>query len=216
MTQRSELLPQLQTEDPAPRRRGLRRVGVLVGFALAVLIAVGAVLGSRLGSDPTLVRSPLIGKPAPSLSLPNLEGTGRLDPNLPVGRITVVNFWASWCVACREEHPALLAAAAAYRDRGVRFVGVVYQDNPSNARRMLDELGRGDGYSYVTDPGSRSAIDWGVFGVPETFFVDQRGTVVAKVVGKSDYTLLSGTLDQILRGEQPSSRRTGQEQSAPQ
>jgi cytochrome c biogenesis protein CcmG/thiol:disulfide interchange protein DsbE len=98
---------------------------------------------------------------------------------------------------------------------GVRFVGVVYQDQPAAAKEFLDELGWGKGYAYVTDPGSRAAIDFGVFGVPETFFVDRRGVVVAKVTGRSNFALLSDILDQILAGKTPQSRQTGPVQSGP-
>ena len=97
----------------------------------------------------------------------------------------------------------------------VRFVGVVYQDQPAAAKDFLDELGRGQGYGYVTDPGSRAAIDFGVFGVPETFFVDRRGVVVAKVTGRSTLALLSDILDQILAGKTPQSRKVGPVQSGP-
>jgi cytochrome c biogenesis protein CcmG, thiol:disulfide interchange protein DsbE len=186
--------------------------------ALAVAasaVVVGGVFGSRFGVDPTLVRSPLIGKPAPVQRLPYLERPGALSLAELRGRVVVVNFWASWCVPCRKEHPDLLAAAAVYRGAGVRFVGVVYQDQPAAAKEFLDELGWGNGYAYVTDPGSRAAIDFGVFGVPETFFVDRRGVVVAKVTGRSTFPLLADILDQILAGKTPQSHKTGPVQSRP-
>jgi cytochrome c biogenesis protein CcmG/thiol:disulfide interchange protein DsbE len=200
-----------------------RQPGVAAGrwvrwTALAVAasaVVVGGVFGSRFGVDPTLVRSPLIGKPAPVQRLPSLERPGALSLAELHGRVVVVNFWASWCVPCRKEHPDLLAAAAAYRGAGVRFVGVVYQDTLEAAKEFLDELGWGQGYGYVTDPGSRAAIDFGVFGVPETFFVDRRGAVAAKVTGRSTFALLSDILDQILAGKTPQSRQTGPVQRGP-
>jgi cytochrome c biogenesis protein CcmG/thiol:disulfide interchange protein DsbE len=206
----------LLASDP-PRRSRRRRILVLAA-ALAALaaIGVGAVFGSRLGTDPTLVDSPLIGRPAPAATLPNLEGGGSLSLSELRGQVVVINFWASWCVACREEHPALVAAAQQYRDAGVTFVGVDYQDSTSTAVAFLDEMGRGgQNYRYVTDPGSRAALDFGVFGVPETFVLDRDGTVVAKVTGPSTYPLLAGVLDAVIAGQQPGTRTGGAVQPAP-
>ncbi len=87
---------------------------------------------------------------------------------------------------CRNEHPVLVAANDAYRDAGVTFVGVDFQDQRESAVAFLDELGRGEGYRYLTDPGSRAAVEFGVYGVPETFFIDRTGTIVAKITGESD------------------------------
>jgi cytochrome c biogenesis protein CcmG, thiol:disulfide interchange protein DsbE len=195
-----------------PRVRWARWLAIAAVVAVA---ATGGVLGARFGTDPTLVASPLLGRPAPRATLPPLDGGGQVSLEALQGQVVVVNFWASWCVPCRAEHPDLVAAAAAYRAAGVRFVGVVYQDTPQAARRFLEELGRGQGYLYVTDPGSRAAIDFGVFGIPETFFIDRRGTVVAKITGKSSFPLLADTLDQLLAGRTPESRQTGRVQPAP-
>lgn len=195
------------------RRRRLRAAAVLV----AVLgIGIGAVFGARIGEDAALVDSPLIGQPAPGWRLPNLEGGGELSLDELRGQIVVVNFWASWCVACREEHPALLGAASAFLGDGVTFVGIDYQDQRASAIGFLNEMGRGgENYRYVSDPGSRAAVDFGVFGVPETFFIDRSGTVVAKVTGASTYPLLVGVLDAIIAGRQPESRTNGPVQPAP-
>lgn len=194
----------------AARMRRWRIVRWSVAFTVVILIGVGALLGARLGKDPNLVDTPLIGQPAPTVRVPEFEKPGNLSlPDLR-GQIIVVNFWASWCVACREEHAALTAAATNYRDRGVAFVGVNYQDQRDAAIRFLDEMGRGDGYRYTSDPGSRLAVEFGVFGIPETFFVDRDGTIVAKITGASNYSLLSRTLDDILAGRTPASRAQGQ------
>lgn len=189
----------------------MRWVGFLVAVAALVLAVV---LASRFGYDPTLVASPLIGEPAPDALLPKLDGQGDLDLQGLRGTV-VVNFWASWCVACRAEHDDLVSSAEAFADRGVRFVGVVYQDDPSSARLFLDELGWGENYEYVTDPGSRTAIAFGVFGVPETFFIDREGVIVGKITGESDAMLLGTTLDQILAGRQPGDYTAGTVQSQP-
>ena len=194
--------------EVAPGSRWPRRIALL---ALTALIGVAAAFGTRFGTDPGVVDSPLIGQPAPDVTLPYLEQDGELSLAELRGQVVVVNFWASWCVPCREEHDDLIAAAQRYRDQRVTFIGIVYQDQPDQAIAFLDELGRG--YDHVTDPGSRAAIDFGVFGVPETFFIDRDGTVVAKVVGRSDLALLSSTIETILGGGDPDSViRDGYEQ----
>lgn len=197
-----------------PRRR-LARWGA--GLVLALVVATGAVFGSRIGLDPRLVDSPLIGTPAPTRAVPLLEEPGGLSLGDLRGRVVVVNFWASWCVPCRQEHPALLAAAAAYRDAGVTVVGVSYQDRPEAAVGFLDELGRGQapGYRYVTDPGSALAVGFGVFGIPETFLVDRDGVVVGKITGAVSLPVLAGAVDEVLAGRAPGSRAAGAAQPAP-
>lgn len=177
-----------------------RRVALLT---LVLLVAVAAAYGTRFGTDPTIVDSPLIGQPAPSITLPYLEKDGQLSLADLRGDVVVINFWASWCTACRDEHDDLILAAQRFGDRDVTFLGIVYQDRPEAAIGMLDEMGRG--YDNLVDPGSWAAIDFGVFGVPETFFVDRDGTVVAKVVGRSDLPLLTETIETILAGRIPDS-----------
>ncbi|MGH7746851.1 MAG: TlpA family protein disulfide reductase, partial [Candidatus Dormibacteria bacterium] len=184
-------------------------------LAVAILaVGFGAVFGMQLGTDPTLVDSPLIGRPVPTRELPYLERGGALSLTELRGQIVVVNFWASWCAACRQEHPALVAAAGDYQAAGVTFVGVDYQDRSRPAIGFLDEMGRGPG-RYVTDPGSQLALDFGVFGIPETFFVDRTGTIVAKITGPTSRALLSRVLDAILAGRRPESRTNGTVAPAP-
>lgn len=198
---------------PSRRRRLFRVTAVLVAL---VAIGIGAVFGSQLGSDPTLVDSPLIGRPAPEISLPLLESPGELSLAELRGQVVVVNFWASWCVACREEHAALVGAAERYRDAGVVFVGIDYQDTVSGATGFLDELGRGgDNYRYVTDTGSRAALEFGLFGVPETFIIDRDGTIVSKITGPTTLPLLAGALDAVLAGRRPGTQSGGPVQPAP-
>ena len=202
------------TEPGSRRLRRLLRWSAVLVVVLAV--GVGALFGARLDRDPSLVSTPLIGQPASERTVPYLEQDGSLSLEDFRGQVVVVNFWASWCVACREEHPALTAASAAYREAGVEFIGVVYQDRTPNAVGFLDEMGRGEDFRYVTDPESRLAIDFGVFGVPETFFIDETGTIAAKITGASTLPLLSGVLDEMLAGRTPApSTNTGPVQEAP-
>lgn len=200
--------------DRGPRRSGLYLRLAAAGAIVGTLVLAVA-LASRFGVDPTLAASPLIGKPAPEVVLPRLANQGELDFDELVGQVVVVNFWASWCVACRAEHDDLVATASAFQERGVTFVGVVYQDDPESAMSFLDELGWGDNYEYVIDAGSRVAISFGVFGVPETFFVDPNGDVVGKITGESNAVLLGTTLDRILAGEQPGDYTAGTVQTDP-
>ena len=131
--------------------------------------------------DPEAIPSVLVGKPAPDFSLPplagaNVPGLSRADL---AGRITLVNIFASWCVPCREEHPQLVEIA---RDPRIRLVGIDYKDAPENALRLLTEMG--NPYAAIgVDTKGRAAIDWGVYGVPETFIVGPDGTIRQKFIG---------------------------------
>jgi cytochrome c biogenesis protein CcmG/thiol:disulfide interchange protein DsbE len=190
--------------DLRPPGRWGRRSALL---AIGILVLVAAAFGTRFGTDPGVVDSPLIGRPAPDVTLPYLEQEGQLAFRDLRGEVLVVNFWASWCVPCREEHPALLAAAERYADEGVRFVGVIYQDRSEQAVAFLDELGRG--YDHLEDPGSTAAIDFGVFGLPETYIIDRDGTVVAKITGATTFDRLATTIEDVLAGQPPGSVRGG-------
>jgi cytochrome c biogenesis protein CcmG/thiol:disulfide interchange protein DsbE len=181
--------------------------------AAAVVFAV--VLASRFGTDPGLVESPLLGEPAPTLELLLLDDSTTFDTSDLTGSITVVNFFASWCLECREEHSDLVATAEAFKDRGVRFVQISYQESPEASIAYLDEAGRSESTLYLADPGSRAAIAYGVFGIPETFFIDASGTVVGKIIGEADAFILGATLDTILAGNVPGPKITGDTQQQP-
>jgi len=164
---------------------------------LVPVIAFAFLLSTGLGRDPRALPSELVGREAPTFSLPALDGSGNVDLASFEGNVVVVNYWASWCVECRQEHPALLAAWNRYRERGVVFVGVDFEDSAGDARRYAAQMG-GD-WPLVSDPGSRSAIAYGVFGVPETYVLAADGTVVAKRVGGVDYDWLTNEIEHALR-----------------
>ena len=168
------------------------RLVVLV--PLLVFAALAALLFFRLGAgDPSLLPSVLIGKPAPALALPALEGAS-VPPFAPAefaGQVTIVNVWASWCVPCRDEHPFLVRLAA---DKRIRLVGINYKDAPENARQFLARFG--NPYAAIgVDAGGRAAIDWGVYGVPETFVVGRDGKIAFKHVGPIDAGSLKALIE---------------------
>jgi cytochrome c biogenesis protein CcmG, thiol:disulfide interchange protein DsbE len=169
---------------PQTPARG-RRILVLV--PLAVFLALTALFLVRLFSgDPSRIPSALIGRPAPAVDLPPMEGLerdGKPIPGLSAtdfrGNVTVVNVWASWCIPCRDEAPFLLELAS---DTRIRLVGINYKDQPDNARRFLNRYGNPFLASGV-DQNGRAAIEWGVYGVPETFLIGRDGRIAYKLVG---------------------------------
>lgn len=198
--------------DPGKSSAGRRLL--VVGLALVALVV--AVFASRLGTGTDQGVPPVIGASVPDISLPYLEGEGAVDLQaLAAGHdVVVLNFFASWCLQCRNEHADLVSTADAYRDRSVRFVGITFQDRPDRAVAFLDELGRGAAFDYVLDPGSRAAIEFGIFGVPETVFLSG-GAIVGKLLGESDALTLSGTLERILAGEAVGARQVGEFRKGP-
>lgn len=193
----------------------MRRRGIIIG--VAVLAVVGIVLtvafASRFGSDPSLGPSPLIGRPVPDVTVFEFpDGDPISLPGL-AGEIVVINFWAPWCLPCRDEHPDLVAVAEEFGDAGVRVLGIAYQSDEGHITQYLDELGRG--YDIATDNRSRAAIGFGIRGVPETFFIDRSGTVVAKVTGPVDRSLLVATIEAIILGVPVDGATTGTVQPAP-
>jgi cytochrome c biogenesis protein CcmG/thiol:disulfide interchange protein DsbE len=171
-------------DTPSPRAR---RHTFLLLIPLAAFLALAALFFFRLGAgDPNRIPSALIGRPAPATTLPPLEGLMRdgkpvpgITPDLLRGEVTLVNVWASWCAPCREEAPLLEELA---KDRRFRMIGINYKDQPDNARRFIGRYG--NPFTAVgADPAGRAAIDWGVYGVPETFIVGRDGKIAYRLVG---------------------------------
>jgi cytochrome c biogenesis protein CcmG/thiol:disulfide interchange protein DsbE len=161
-----------------------------------VVLPLGWLLFTGFARDPREVASPLIGRPAPSWSLITLNGE-ELGTDDLAGRPYVVNFWASWCVpACVDEHPVLAAAHERYGDE-VSVVGILYQDDPVSAAGFLARYGDA-GYANVIDASGRLAIDYGVTGPPETFFVDADGIVRDKEFGPLTDAILAERMAAIL------------------
>ncbi|MEX1125175.1 MAG: TlpA disulfide reductase family protein [Acidimicrobiia bacterium] len=192
--------------------RALKWVGIGV---IAVTVVLAVVLASRFGTDPGLVDSPLIGHPAPGFALQTLTGDGEVSLEKLRGQIVVVNFFASWCLQCRNEHADLVATSDSFADDGVTFVQIAYQEAPEQSLAYLAEAGTSEATAYLADPGSRTAIAYGVFGIPETFFIDPEGIVVGKIIGEADALILGATIDAIKRGEQPGQQVTGDTQQGP-
>jgi cytochrome c biogenesis protein CcmG/thiol:disulfide interchange protein DsbE len=170
-----------EISTPAPRNRLLMVLPLILFAGLAVLFWL------RLGDgDPSRIPSALIGRPAPQTTLPPLAGLTNdgaqvpgLDPAMLKGKVSVVNVWASWCVPCHDEAPLFTQLAG---DKRLQLVGINYKDAPDNARRFLGRYG--NPYAVVgVDGNGRAAIEWGVYGVPETFIVGRDGTIVYKLVG---------------------------------
>ena len=184
--------------DPGQATRRRRSRWLLVGSVAGGIALLTALLGFGLTRDPTAIKSPLVGRAAPEFSLRTVDGTQAIRLSDLRGQVVVVNFWASWCAGCRIEHPALLAAWQRYRDLGVVFVGIPFQDRPSDSRAYLNELG-GD-WPELTDPASGTAIAYGVYGVPETFVIGPAGRVAYKQLGAISYDILTEQIDRLLQG----------------
>src|SRR6516164_2901407 len=175
--------------SPAPPRRGWFRLLFFGPVALFLVLMLAFVMG--LGRDPKLVPFPLIGKTVLDFALPPVKGRNLgLSSSDLKGEVSLVNVFASWCIACREEHPVLMRLKA---QDTVPIHGLNYKDKPDDAARWLD--GMGDPYTRTgADIGGRVAIDWGVYGVPETFVVDARGRIAFKQVGPITSEILEETI----------------------
>ncbi|WP_394888182.1 DsbE family thiol:disulfide interchange protein [Mesorhizobium sp. AaZ16] len=169
------------TTEIQPEKRPVSKPFVFL--PLAVFLALAGVFLAQLlsGRDISTVPSALLGEQAPETSLPPLSGLDLPGLNSAdfKGKVTLVNIWASWCAPCREEHPVLMALA---QDKRFEIAGLNYKDRPENARRFLGDLGN-PFMAIGIDEAGRTAIDWGVYGVPETFLVGRDGKILFKNVG---------------------------------
>jgi cytochrome c biogenesis protein CcmG, thiol:disulfide interchange protein DsbE len=172
----------------------MNRTVLVVGLIIAAILV--AILFLGLGKDPSEIRSPLIGKPAPSFALREV-GTGRtVDVTQFKGKPMVINFWATWCAPCWEEHPVLVANARMLQP-DVQFLGVVFQDKEDKILGFLNE--RGTSYPTVVDEAGKTAIAYGVGGVPETFFLDANGVIRAKYAGPMSPDILRENLQKAMK-----------------
>jgi len=188
-------------EPSTPTRAVPRTSRWLMAAPLIAFAALAAIFWFRLGNtDPSRIPSALIGRPAPQTALPALAGLVNngaqipgLDPSVFKGKVSVVNVWASWCVPCHDEAPLLTELG---KDTRLQIVGINYKDAPDNARRFLGRYGNPFGIVGV-DGNGRASIEWGVYGVPETFIVGREGTIVYKMVGP----VTPENIDTVLRAE---------------
>jgi cytochrome c biogenesis protein CcmG, thiol:disulfide interchange protein DsbE len=181
------------SEDTARKQRNL-----LVLLPLIIFFALAALFFYRLGiGDPARIPSALIGRPAPATDLPPLPGLERNGKTVPglsnatfQGAVTLLNVWASWCVPCHDEAPFLEQLA---KDTRIQLVGINYKDSPDNARRFLNRYGS-PFVAVGRDDAGRTSIDWGVYGVPETFLIGRDGHIAYKLVGPITADNLARTL----------------------
>jgi cytochrome c biogenesis protein CcmG/thiol:disulfide interchange protein DsbE len=163
---------------------------------LAVFLVIGVFLAIGLTLDPRKIPSPLIGKPVPEFELPPVKGRtlGLATSNLQ-GEVSLVNVFASWCTACREEHPLWMQVQ---KSGQVPIHGLDYKDKPDDAQAWLEELG--DPYARTgADISGRVGIDWGVYGVPETFVIDRHGVIAYKHIGPITAKSLNETILPLVR-----------------
>jgi cytochrome c biogenesis protein CcmG/thiol:disulfide interchange protein DsbE len=173
------------------------KLWIKLGFVIAIVGGIAALLAYGFSRDSRYIYSPLVAKPAPSFTLTLFDG-GTLNSKDLVGKAVVLNFWASWCVPCRAEARALEETWQKYRDKSVVFLGVNIQDKEADARAFVKEFG----ITYLNgrDSNGKIAIDYGVWGIPETFFLDPQGRITYKHAGELRVPIITAKLDEALKG----------------
>lgn len=161
---------------------------------LAIFVLLVALLAFGLTLDPRRVPSPLIGKPVPAFDLPLLNQPGRLSSNDLKGGISLLNAWASWCVACRSEHEIITQLSQS----GLRIYGLNYKDETKDAKQWLKRLGN-PYYVNAVDYDGRVGIEWGVYGTPESFLIDHNGIIRHKIIGPITPEIVTNELIPLVR-----------------
>jgi cytochrome c biogenesis protein CcmG/thiol:disulfide interchange protein DsbE len=168
---------------------------VLIAGTILAAVVIG-ILFIGLGKNPNEIRTPLIGKPAPTFALREVGTSRTIDIASLKGKPVILNFWATWCGPCWEEHPVLVANARVLQP-DVQFLGVVFQDEEQKILNFLEQ--RGSSYPTVEDDRGKTAIAYGVGGVPETYFIDANGVIRAKHTGPMSTDILQEKLKKVLR-----------------
>lgn len=172
--------------------------GMSRALRFGIVIMIGAlvvVLVLAFRRDPHDIRTGTVGKPAAAFTVQKLDGSGALALDETRGKVTVVNFFASWCIPCKEENPALLRVYERYRASDVVFLGVLYQDSRDSGLRYV----RDNGVTWPTgsDDDGRVAFAYGVFGIPETYFIGADGVIAGRHIGPIDETTLVNAIDTL-------------------
>ena len=185
--------------DASTERASFGR-GRRLTLVVVVLVIVGlvVVLALSFRRDPRNIRTGTVGKPAAVFDLERLDGQGRIRLDDYRGRTMILNFWASWCIPCKQENPALAEVWERYRGSDVVLIGIVYQDSPEAARDYTARLG--NTWPSGIDADGRTAIAYGVFGIPETFFITPDGVIAGRHIGPIDQQTLITGIEAIRRG----------------
>src|ERR1700687_472608 len=176
-------------EAAAPDLSRTVRVGIVIAIATLVVVLLLA-----FRRDPHDIRTGTVGKPAAAFTLQRLDGTGAMVVDAPNGKVTVVNFFASWCIPCKEENPALVRVYERYRSSSdVAFLGVLYQDSRDSGLAYVKD--NGVVWPTASDDDGRVAFAYGVFGIPETYFIDAAGVIQGRHIGPIDESTLVTAID---------------------